>query len=158
MLKKLGYVAGAVIFVTLVASSIPASSAKTTLPAELDLVAVHCGAAHTQCTFNNTGSPNTSAGDVWVFRVPLLDQAGSKVGTHEASCHPLNENRAICDIVESLTDGTIAEQGIFLPNSTSDLLGTFAVTGGTGAYEGVGGYAEFRFDGTDYPNTIHLTP
>ena len=85
------------------------------MPVELDLVAVHCGAAHTQCTFNNTGSPNTSAGDVWVFRVPLLDQAGSRVGTHEASCNPMNENRALCVIVETLSDGTITEQGCSCP-------------------------------------------
>ena len=37
---------------------------------------------------------------------------------------------------------------MFLPTSTGALLGTFAVTGGTGAYEGVSGYAEFSFDGT----------
>ncbi len=57
-----------------------------------------------------------------------------------------------------LSDGTITEQGVFLPTSTGALLGTFAVTGGTGAYEGVSGYAEFSFDGTDYPNVLHLTP
>ena len=158
MFRKLGLVATTITCVVLAASGFASSSARRTLPAELDLIAVHCGAAHTQCTFNNTGSPKSSAGDVWMFRVPLLDQAGSKVGTHEASCHPLNEHRAICVAVESLADGTITEEGIFLPDSTGDLLATFAITGGTGAYEGVSGYTEFSFDGTDYPNTIHLTP
>ena len=157
MSKKFGYVAAAAMFAVLAVTSISAGSAKTASPAELDLVAVHCGAPHTQCTANNTGSPHSSAGDVWVFRVPLLDETGTKIGWHEATCNPVNENRAVCSIIETLSDGTITEQGIFQFNSKG-LLGTFAVTGGTGAYEGVSGYAEFGFDGTDYPNTIHLTP
>ena len=157
MPKRFGYAAAVAIVMVLAATSLSAGSARTTPGAELDLVAVHCGPPHTQCTFNNTGSPKSSAGDVWVFRVPLLDQSGVKVGTHEAACNPVNENRAVCSIVETLSDGTITEQGIFEFNSKG-LLGTFAVTGGSGAYEGVGGYAEFGFDGTDYPNTIHLTP
>ena len=158
MLKRFGSVAATITCLVLAASSISSGSAKVTLPTELDLIAVHCGAAHTRCTFNNTGSPNSSAGDVWVFRVPLLDRTGARVGTHEASCNPVNEDRAVCTAVETLSDGTITEQGIFLPNSEGDLLATFAVTGGTGAYEGVSGFTEFSFDGTDYPNTIHLTP
>ena len=157
MSKKLGYVAAAAMVVMLSVASVTASSAKTTLPGELDLVAVSCGAPHTQCTFNNIGSPKKSAGDVWVFRVPLLDARGTQVGWHEASCNPVSENRAVCAIIETLSDGTITEQGVFLPNNGT-ALGTFAVTGGTGAYEGVGGYSDFSFDGTNYPNTIHLVP
>jgi len=157
MVRNLGYVTAAAALLALAVSGISAGSSRRTLPAELDLVAVHCGAPRTHCTFNNTGSPKSLAGDVWVFRVPLLDASGTQVGWHEAKCNPVNENRAVCSIVETLSDGTITEQGIFLPNAGKE-LGTFAVTGGTGAYEGVSGHADFSYDGTDYPNTIHLIP
>lgn len=123
---------------------------------QIDLIAVHCGGAHTQCTFHDTGDPHGDAADVWVFKVPLKDTSGSVVGTHEASCTPVSNVRAVCTVVETLGDGTITEQGIFRPGS-SGLLGRFAITGGTGTYEGAGGYAEFSYDGHDYPDVLHLS-
>jgi hypothetical protein len=153
MVKRFGYIAATAALVVLAASGVSAGTTRAKVPTTLDLVAVACGAPHTRCAFINTGSSKSPVGDVWTFRVPLLNRVGKRVGTHEATCNPVNQSRAVCAVIESLPSGTITEQGIFRPNANASF---FAITGGTGAYEGVGGYARFSFDGTTYPDTLHL--
>jgi hypothetical protein len=81
-------------------------------------------------------------GDGILFKNTVLDATGkTKLGIFEAHCTFLHAtrkvegSRVLCDGFYTLADGTITAQ---VATNLSDQV-TFAVTGGTGAYEGASG-------------------
>lgn len=84
-----------------------------------------------------------SNGDSFLFRSRVSDATGAKVGSLAVRCTFLKVTKkfigtlVICDGVYSLRDGTISLAVEF--EVTHSLVTTFAVTGGTGAYDGARG-------------------
>ena len=92
----------------------------------------------------------------WIKR-SLFDADGNLVGTQRVECTAIIAPAWICTTVNSIKDGpntdkgTIVATGVyngFAPSST------FAVTGGTGAYNNVGGRAKQ----VDNNYTLYLVP
>lgn len=116
-------------------------------------------AARRASTLNLSGKraaadiPNVlTAGTPYFVHYELRDAAGTPVGTESAHSLPitvgLDEALVLSTVVLRLTDGTLTAAGAFerpLPAVTEVVLGyqpwshTFAVTGGTGAYNGASG-------------------
>ena len=135
-----------------------AGSTAISQPTELDLTAVSCGAQHTHCWFFDLSGKGHGA--VVRTSVPLQDQDGNVVGRHRADCTIAAHASGVCTIVDTLHAGASTAEGTITLTGLYDGVppATFAVTGGTGAYEGVSGYEVFDFDGTNYPTTLFLTP
>jgi hypothetical protein len=105
-------------------------------------------------------------GDTLLFPSTISDAAGTtKVGTFVARCTLLRATKrfvgsvAICDGVYNLGDGTIAAEAYLTFNNKPI---NFAVTGGTGAYEGArGSGTSINRPGNNNPlsdTVIHLFP
>lgn len=89
-------------------------------------------------------STNPSKGDGFLYRNELLDAGGAKrVGTVFGRCSyvtarsQLTGSELVCDVVSVLKDGTLTGSALVTLGATP--YATFAVTGGTGAYEGARG-------------------
>jgi allene oxide cyclase len=105
-----------------------------------------------------------TSGDTLLFKNALLDASGgTKLGSFEARCGFLHAtrtftgSRAICDGVYTLGDGTITGSAAVTFNNGKPI--TFAVTGGTGAYEGARGSGTTKARSARSPlsdTTIHL--
>jgi hypothetical protein len=92
--------------------------------------------------FNHNG---LTFGDRLAIKGPILNEDRSQVGTYFLDCwigSAILEDGSpyVCAHVLSLRGGTITTQGLD-PHGLSDVF--FAVTGGTGAYEGASGQAEY---------------
>jgi hypothetical protein len=95
-----------------------------------------------------------SLGDQFVIALPARERGGGgRSGTVSGRCSAIQAATQFaraswqCDTVVSLPDGTVITQGIF---RASDPTTTLAVTGGTGAYDGVTGtMVSRRADGGD---------
>jgi hypothetical protein len=79
----------------------------------------------------------------------LRTPAGAEAGRAYLSCTQVTASVNLCHAAYVLKDGQIDVQVAVLPSVTNDIL---AVTGGTGIYAGVTGWA--RVDGAD--RTFHL--
>lgn len=97
-----------------------------------------------------------SPGDYFLSRSSLTDVAGARLGTTVSRCTFLKVtkrvtgSRILCEGVYALAGGTITAQAYLTIN---DRPFTFAVTGGTGAYEGVRGSGTSTFRPGDRPLT-----
>jgi hypothetical protein len=110
--------------------------------------------------------PNPSKGDGFLFDDTVLDATGAtKVGRFRGRCSFIKVTRkfdgsvALCDAIYVLPDGTITASATFVFNPSPV---RFAVTGGTGAYEGArGSGVSTERPGRNNPLTdtvIHLLP
>lgn len=144
--------------VILTARTASAGSAAISQPSEIDLTSVSCGAPHTHCWFFSLSGKGK--GTTIRTSVPVLDQDGTVVGRHRSSCEIAAHASGVCTVVIALHDGPYTDEGTITMTGLYDgsTPATFAVTGGTGAYEGVSGHMDFDFDGTNYPTTLSLTP
>ena len=83
------------------------------------------------------------AGQITVCRSPIFDVDGERVGTHNISCMVSDKTDWVCTNLYTLKDGPHTDAGTIV--ATGEYVDgdgdVFAVTGGTGAYQGVGGYA-----------------
>jgi hypothetical protein len=101
-----------------------------------------------------------SVGDRLVRTTPILDKKGGKrIGTEYTDVTIVKGNGFVNatylgHAVVKLRDGQIAVTVAFKPAKTN----TFAVIGGTGAYEGARGSATAVDDGNGGPVTAHLLP
>ena len=86
-------------------------------------------------------------GQVTLIKRSLFDLDGNLVGIKRVECTAMAGPGWICTIVSSIKDGpntdkgTVVATGVYNGQRPSS---TFAVIGGTGAYENVGGYASRR--------------
>ena len=103
--------------------------------AEMERLAVVERAANDVVT--DTGVSGDTVGDILTFANEVYDEANTtKVGTDNGWCVRTVVGKAWeCFWTMSLADGQITVEGPFMDAGDS----TLAVTGGTGAYAGVGG-------------------
>jgi hypothetical protein len=99
------------------------------------------------------------AGQVTLCRSPILDAEGDRTGTQNVSCTVSDASDWICTNLYALRAGAFTEEGtIVTTGHYVDGHGdVHAITGGTGAYQDVGGYAVQR-TGRGVNHTLHLIP
>ena len=90
-----------------------------------------------------------SPGNVFAVVYDLQTPAGAEAGKAYLSCTQATASVNLCHAAYVLHGGQIDVQVAVLPSAANDIL---AVTGGTGIYAGVTGWA--RVDGAD--RTFHL--
>ena len=138
-----------------------------TQPTTISLVATTCGGDGAHCRFYPlTSFGGKQNGDVETFNVPIVDEDGVTVGRNRAYCVVAQSIGAQCTLTETIRAGAFTEagtvmlSGLFHPNlyTPGGYVDTFAVLGGTGAYENVRGHATFGFDGTNFPLVLYLIP
>ena len=85
----------------------------------------------------DTGTSGDTVGDILTFANEVYDEANAKmIGTDNSWCVRTVVGKAWeCFWTMSLADGQITVEGPFMDAGDS----TLAITGGTGAYAGVGG-------------------
>ncbi len=92
----------------------------------------------------------------WVKR-SLSDVDGNPVGTQRVECTAIIDPGWICTIVSTIQDGPNTDKGTIVATGVYNghaPFSTFAVTGGTGAYDNVGGRAKQEDDSY----TLFLVP
>ena len=113
------------------------ASAATT---DLLLTEMGCGAPRSHCQLVGNGTKG-HFGDRFVFSVRLVSRPdGNPVGRDEGECTLLYRaaHAYYCDFMVRLDAGDVTLQGRLVIESQA--TSTFAVTGGTGSYEGASGY------------------
>lgn len=157
MRRKLSFAApvGAVIVIALVAAGCGGGSDQTERTIELS-------ESDQGSTFQEIDNPPVTApaatpGDEIVITMPLLDPASKeRLGTLHATCTTTeggkspDEARVLCEGVIELDDGTLTISGLAGKNPVA----TYAVTGGTDAYEGARG--TYREESGKPVAVIHL--
>jgi allene oxide cyclase len=102
-------------------------------------------------------SEKDSVGDVLGYANPLFDAANEKrVGSDNGMCiRTVVGDAWECMWTNTLEDGQIIVEGPFYDDRSSDV----AITGGTGAYEGVRGDMKLRYrdpQGSEYDFIFHI--
>ena len=94
----------------------------------------------TEQTFLDLGEKGDSLGDQFIFH-DVLRQAGQRVGHDGGVCTltSVEGGQAQCLVTAYLSEGQITIQGLIVETGQTPERFTFAVTGGTGQYEGASG-------------------
>jgi len=110
-------------------------------------------------------SDGRQTGQVTLTKNPLVDADGNRAGTVNVSCTvsdgPGGPTDWVCTYIHTLKAGPYTEQGTVVTHGiyTGNDGDVFAVTGGTGAYENVRGYATMNYGQTPELNyTLTLIP
>jgi hypothetical protein len=135
-------------------------------PKTIELRAIGCGAPETHCRFFDLRQNEKATGAVETFNVPVIDEEGDVVGRNHAECIFGVSVGHQCTLTETLRagehtrPGTVVLSGLFHPDKLEPggYVDTFAVVGGSGAYQNVRGQGTFGFDGTYYPINLYLIP
>jgi hypothetical protein len=133
------------------AASVTAAAAKQDLRVTTTATAIN--------DFVDVDGNGPSPGDIYVFVEDVFDRANVKIGSADGRCNLINPalGRFECTVITTVTDGSIATDGILVnqPGATS----TGAITGGTGRYAGAGGEAVLVLGGPAGPHevTFHFT-
>ena len=98
-------------------------------------------------------------GQVTLCRSPIFDVDGDRAGTHNISCTVSDRTDWVCTHLYTLKDGPHTDSGTIVTTGeyTDGDGDVFAVTGGTGAYQDVGGYA-VQEGGGGINHTLNLIP
>ena len=86
--------------------------------------------------------PDVSSGDEFVLTIPLFHRSKDRAGTLHGHCVATRARKSfarstfLCRAVIKLGTGTLAIEGVFTGSPEES---PFAITGGTGAYEGARG-------------------
>ena len=98
-------------------------------------------------------------GQVTLCRSPILDAAGDRTGTQNVSCTVSDATDWVCTSIYTLREGPFTDRGTIV--ATGIYRGgdgdIHAITGGSGAYQDVGGYA-VQDDGAGINHTLNLIP
>ena len=100
------------------------------------------------------------SGEISVFREPLLDADANPVGNVRVECVSARRVAWYCTTIATLhagpftQKGTIVFTGLFRGFNGEEL----AVTGGTGAYQNVRGYATLTVQNDLFVRTLYLIP
>jgi len=91
---------------------------------------------------------------------PVFDVDGNKVGNQEESCVVSKGTAFVCSYVITLKDGPHTENGTVVTTGIYRFGDptAFAITGGTGAYANVRGYAALETSGGQEFLTLNLVP
>ena len=99
-------------------------------------------------------------GQITLKDMSLFDKDGNEVGRQHISCTVSDRTEWFCSFVSEIEDGPYTEEGtvtglgVKRPNGNS----LVSITGGTGAYENVGGHAWKDGDNSRVGFTLHLLP
>jgi hypothetical protein len=105
-------------------------------------------------TFVDVGRNGDSPGDYGVFRDPILNSRGDRIGTIDVQCIAAYADQCRGSI-RIIGRGQITFDGITPLGRDPDF---FAITGGTGMYTGVGGQLKIEFPDLDSARlTVTLT-
>ncbi|HET7236112.1 MAG TPA: hypothetical protein VFK59_06735 [Actinomycetota bacterium] len=98
-------------------------------------------------------------GQVTLCRSPIFDVDGERVGTNNVSCTVSDKTDWVCTHLYTLDDGPHTESGtiVAMGEYTDGAGDVFAITGGSGAYQGVGGFT-VQDEGAGVNHTINLIP
>jgi hypothetical protein len=105
-----------------------------------------------------------STGQVTLTKNPLFDADGNKAGNVNVSCTvsdgPGGGTDWVCIYIHTLKAGPYTEQGTVTTTGiyTGEDVDVFAVTGGTGAYVNVRGYAALEYGPGELNYTLNLIP
>jgi allene oxide cyclase-like protein len=133
MRSKLGALAGILLLSAIVAgASLSVASAGET--------ELRFRAKTTEQEFVDLGEKGESLGDQFIFH-DVLRQGGERVGHDGGVCTltSLDLSQSQCVVTAWLADGQITAQGLIEPTGEFPERFVFAITGGTGAYEGASG-------------------
>jgi len=99
------------------------------------------------------------AGQVTLCRSPILDPDGDRAGTQNVSCTVSDATDWVCTTIYRLKAGPFTEEGtiVAIGHYVDGRGDEFAITGGTGAYQDVGGYA-VQGGGPGVNHTLNLIP
>ena len=126
---------------------------------EPELIELHidvCQRPHYYLLRNDT----TIAGQVTLCRSPILDAEGDRTGTQNVSCTVSDATDWVCTNLYVLKAGPSTEDGTIVTTGhyTDGDGDVFAITGGTGAYQDVGGYAVQGDERRGVNHTLNLIP
>ena len=129
----------AAIGATLLLGAMVAGTTLTVASAGGNEVELRFRAKTTEQTFLDLGEKGNSLGDQFIFH-DVLRQRGQRVGHDGGVCTvtSVEENQAQCLVTAGLAEGQITIQGLVVETGDPGRL-VFAVTGGTGQYEGASG-------------------
>jgi hypothetical protein len=130
----------AAIGAVLVLGAMAAGTTLSVASAGGDEVELRFRAKTTEQTFLDLGEKGDSLGDQFVFH-DVLRQAGERVGHDGGVCTitSVAASQAQCLVTAWLSEGQITVQGLIAPTGEFPERFVFAVTGGTGRYEGASG-------------------
>ena len=125
---------------TLLLGAMVAGTTLTVASAGEDEVELRFRAKTTEQSFVDVGEKGDSLGDQFIFH-DVLRQAGERVGHDGGVCTitSVEQSQAQCLVTAWLSDGQITIQGLVVETEDSPSRLVFAVTGGTGQYEGASG-------------------
>jgi hypothetical protein len=131
-------------------------------PTDPSVIRLTYGKLLAEVSYRLEGTNGARDTSIDVFRGRLLDEDGNVVGTHRCEC--LNATGPhvgwFCTHVLSLRRGpstgfgSVIVSGLFRGFSGESAV----ITGGTGAYAGVRGYAVSTVEGDEFVQTLHLEP
>jgi len=103
-------------------------------------------------------------GQISLKDMPLFDQDGNEVGRQHISCTASDTTAWVCSLISQLKDGPYTDKGTVVATGVSKHrpgkpnISSIPVTGGTGAYNNVGGHViQEGVDGT-VKYTLFLEP
>ena len=166
-----GLLAGAMLASSLWVGVSHASTEAITEPTVIELFTKGCSSRGSTCrVFTLKDADGRKSGMIARGNQRLYDVDGNIVGRHRVSCTIAWGTGWFCERIETIRPGpntergTITVTGLFRPefggSGDPSKFDTFAVTGGSGAYANVRGYATESWDpGRDaYAHTFHLIP
>ncbi|HEY6566566.1 MAG TPA: hypothetical protein VI341_03525 [Actinomycetota bacterium] len=132
-------------------------------PEAIEVNTGHCGGPGVRCRFYGLRAEGRVDGQIITVNGPSKDVDGDIVGRLRETCTYEGGNTNICTQVFTMRSGPNIDRGSIVTTGVlgewvEGLNGTFAVTGGTGAYVNVRGYATKVYDGRDFIFTLHLIP
>lgn len=132
-------------------------------PQVIELNTGSCDEPRARCRFYGLRAAGKLDGQILTVNGPITDVEGTIVGRLRETCTYVGWTGNICTQVFTLKPGPFTEGGTVVSTGVlgewvKGLNGTFAVTGGTGAYVNARGHAAKVYDGTDFIFTLHLIP
>jgi hypothetical protein len=154
-------VAAGLLFAAALVGDAVASGDAITEPQTLELVTTACSTndddPETQCRiYPLRDSDGRLSGDLVRFRVPARDLDGNRVGSGSLVCSSAKGTGNLCTLVLTLRAVGDIEAGTIVATGTS--LPPSAITGGSGAYQNVGGEIEGEEASDGFHLLVHLIP
>jgi len=120
---------------------------------EPEVIELSFGFCEPSCrSYPLSASGGGPAAQITLGKFTLFDVDGNRVGTIHESCVNSETGPWICTLIHKLKAGPHTERGTVVTNGTWSfdpvIAADFAITGGTGAYANVRGFATWDEEGT----------
>ncbi|HEY7659711.1 MAG TPA: hypothetical protein VIC58_03850 [Actinomycetota bacterium] len=129
---------------------------------EAEVIELHidvCSRPHFFFFDDPDGPESAIVGQVTLCRSPIFDADGNRVGKQNVSCVVSDKTDWLCTNVYTLKEGPFTDGGTIVTTGHYDggEGDVHAITGGSGAYQDVGGYA-VQEGGPGINHTLNLIP